>query len=236
MCVLFQNNTDEVIVTDTSAISTTTSTSSKDSSALDGMTNANLQQLEKYYDSWSSSYEEDLLGMGYDAPQRAAEALTKHDIDPAHPVLDAGCGTGLTGLHLKKLGFSEITGVDYSTASLDKARQKGCYSDLKRMDMNHPLTFTDNHFAAAQCIGTLTYLSNMDGLMREFQRVVRAGGIVSITHRLDLYDDAFKSVLQGIVDDGLWSHIHHSDPQPYIPGHDDFGDDKAIIYDMFRVN
>jgi len=199
------------------------------------MTDATLEQLENYYDHWSSSYEEDLLGMGYDAPQRAAEALHKQGLDIRQPVLDAGCGTGLTGLHLSKLGFSDITGIDYSGASLDKARQKGCYSDLQRMDMNDPLAFPDNHFAAAQCIGTLTYVKNMTGLMREFQRVVRPGGIVSLTHRLDLYDETFKSVLKGLVDDGLWTHIHHSDPQPYIPGHKDFGDTKTIIYDMFRV-
>ncbi|GEO80751.1 methyltransferase type 11 [Pararhodospirillum oryzae] len=200
------------------------------------MTHADLPQLEAYYDRWSATYEDDLLSKGYDAPVRAAEILDQHGVDRARPVLDAGCGTGLTGLHLKKRGFSAVIGADYSTASLDKAREKGCYADLKRLDMNQTLGFPDNHFAAAQCIGALTYVKNMAGLMREFQRVVCPGGIVSFTHRLDLYTESFKTLLKKIEDEGLWTSIHRSEPQPYIPGHQDFGDDKAIIYDVFRVN
>lgn len=205
-------------------------------SDLGDMTHADLEQLEAYYDQWSASYEEDLLGMGYNAPKVAAEALDKQGIDHAQPVLDAGCGTGLTGLHLRERGFAAITGADYSSVSLEKARQKGCYSELKRLNLDEPLDFATDQFAAAQCIGTLTYVKNMAGLMREFHRVVRPGGIVSFTHRLDLYDDGFAAILKTMVDDGLWTVVHHSEPRPYIPDHKDFGDEQAIIYDMFRVN
>lgn len=214
----------------------TEGTRAVDATHLDGMTHADLGALEKYYDIWCATYEEELLGMGYDAPQKAAEALAGQGLDPALPVLDAGCGTGLTGLHLKERGFTAVTGADYSTGSLAKAREKGCYSDLKRLNLNEPLDFPDDHFVAAQCIGTLTYVKNMPGLMREFQRVVRPGGIVSLSHRLDLYDKAFEAALKAVTDAGRWTVIHHSEPHPYIPGHEDFGDDKAIIFDMFRVN
>ena len=223
-------------MTDAKTGRTTDSTTPGTVSDLDAMTHASLDQLEAYYDKWSESYEEDLLGMGYDAPQRAAAAMNERGIDHAQPVLDAGCGTGLTGLHLRKIGFEHITGVDYSTVSLEKARRKGCYAELKRLNLNEPLDFADDWFAAAQCVGTLTYVDNIPGLMREFCRVVRPGGIVSFTHRLDLYDDGFRSALREIEEVGTWASIHHSEPRAYIPDHDDFGDDKAIIYDMYRVN
>jgi len=223
-------------MTDANSVKTTDSGVRGDSTVLSDMTHADLGKLEAYYDKWSASYEDDLLSKGYNAPEMAAEALHRHDLDRALPVLDAGCGTGLTGLHLKKRGFGEVVGVDYSMASLEKAREKECYSDLRRMNLNEPMEFPDDHFVAAQCIGALTYMKNMDMLMREFRRVVRPGGIVSFTHRVDLYDDGFRAILSTMEDEGLWTGIHRSEPMPYIPGHNDFGDDKAIIYDMFRVN
>jgi predicted TPR repeat methyltransferase len=174
--------------------------------------------------------------MGYAAPRIAAEAVAKQGIDPSQPILDAGCGVGLTGLELSKLGFNAVVGVDYSSKSLEKSQERGCYSKLLRADLNKPLDFEDNHFAAAQCIGTLTYVENMCGLMREFLRVVKPGGIVQLSHRLDLYDDAYKGALSELTDNGLWTLVHHSEPQPYIPGHQDFGADQAIIFDVFRIN
>ena len=200
------------------------------------MTNASPDKLARYYDQWSGSYDNDLANIGYIAPAVAAETLSKQDIDRTKPVLDAGCGTGLTGLQLQKCGFDRIIGLDISTASLAKARQKGCYQELKQQNLNEPLNFTDDQFAAAQCVGTLTYVRNVAGLMREFCRVVCPGGVVLFTHRTDLYDDRFKSVIDEISTAGFWTPILHSGPSTYLPGHADFGDEKTIIYDIYRVN
>ncbi|EXJ16074.1 class I SAM-dependent DNA methyltransferase [Imhoffiella purpurea] len=214
----------------------TKQTEERDVTKLIGVTSAKLEELEQYYDSWSATYEQDLTSMGYDAPQVAAKAIENHGIDPSQPILDAGCGVGLTGLHLGERGYRSIVGLDYSGKSLERSGERGCYSELKRADLNDPLEFPDDHFGAAQCIGTLTYVENMAGLMREFHRVVKPGGIVQLSHRVDLYDDGYRKALSDLTEKGLWTHVHHSDPHPYIPGHQDFGDDQAIIFDIFRVN
>ncbi|EGV31716.1 Methyltransferase type 11 [Thiorhodococcus drewsii AZ1] len=211
-------------------------TEERDVTKLIGVTSAKLDELEKYYDSWSATYEKDLTSMGYNAPQIAAKAIEKHGIDPSLPILDAGCGVGLTGHHLGELGFKSVIGVDYSSKSLERSEERGCYSELIRVDLNRPLDFPDDHFGAAQCIGTLTYIENIDGLMREFHRVVKPGGIVQLSHRVDLYDDDYKKALASLTEKNLWAHVHHSDPHPYIPGHQDFGDDQAIIFDIFRIH
>jgi predicted TPR repeat methyltransferase len=203
---------------------------------LGNMTHASTAELQAYYDKWATSYEKDLLGMGYDAPVHAADIMVDHDIAPHGAILDAGCGTGLTGLELARKGYGHVTGVDISPESLKLAEDKDAYEHLQIQDMNKKLAFETDRFHAAQCIGALTYVDNMDGLMREFCRVVQPGGIVAFTHRIDLYDDAFERVLNGIAKDGLWSVITHSDPQPYIPDHNDFGDEKLIHYDIYRVH
>ncbi|MGH6859275.1 MAG: class I SAM-dependent DNA methyltransferase [Phyllobacterium sp.] len=200
------------------------------------MANSSLGDLENYYDKWSDSYDKDLMAMGYEAPRVAAEAVRNQGVDPAKPVLDAGCGTGLTGLELRKAGFEQIMGVDLSTASLELARQKGCYKELKRQNLNEPLGFSDDQFVAAQCVGTLSYVDNIPGLMREFCRVVCPSGIVLFTHRVDLLNGHFESLLDEIAEESLWTPLFRSQPKPYIPGHKDFGEEKTIIYDIYQVN
>lgn len=37
------------------------------------------------------------------------------------PILDLGCGNGITSIQLKKEGFQNITGCDYSEAAIDLA-------------------------------------------------------------------------------------------------------------------
>lgn len=209
---------------------------SPSATALDGMTGADTGTLERFYDGWAKSYDSDLRAMGYAAPGRAAAIMRDFGIGRSQPVLDAGCGTGLTGVELRRCGFTAITGVDVSAASLEEARAKGCYATLKRQDLNETLAVPDAAFAAAQCIGTLTYVSNVEGLMREFCRVVRSGGIVTFTHRVDLRDDNFVAVLDRLVAEGRWSSVARSAPQTYLPGHEDFSrSEKAIIYDTFRI-
>ncbi|OSQ38051.1 class I SAM-dependent DNA methyltransferase [Thalassospira mesophila] len=209
---------------------------SNTASDLVNMTHASPEALAAYYDKWATSYEKDLLAMGYQAPARAAQIMTTQGLHAKSPILDAGCGTGLTGLELSNQGFSHITGIDISPESLKQAKTKACYQTLKIQNMNRQLDFAANSFAAAQCIGALTYVDNVEGLMREFSRLVITDGIIVFSHRVDLYDGDFSATLQALSDDGTWSLVDHSSPQPYIPDHADFGDEKTIHYDIYRVH
>lgn len=202
---------------------------------LTSMTNADAETLADYYDKWAQSYDADLPKMGYDAPKRAAEIMREQGVALDAPILDAGCGTGLTGLELAKAGYTDITGIDLSLESLQTAEDKDVYRHLKKRDMNKTLAFGDNGFAAVQCIGTLTYVRETRQLFSEFCRVVKPGGIVCFTQRTDLYDDAFIKAIQATTRAKKWELISHSDPMPYLPNHEDFGDRKHIFYDVFRV-
>lgn len=202
----------------------------------EGITHAKTAELEAYYDQWSASYDLDMPGMGYEAPARIAETVQAFGVAADEPVLDAGCGTGLTGQALADLGFAHITGIDISADSLAKAQAKACYALLVRHNLNEPLSFADDSFAASQCVAALTYIDNTEGLLRELCRVTRAGGSVAFTHRDDLYTSAFGDILARLVDDGLWTPVSHSNPHAYIPGHPQFSDKRTIYYDLYAVN
>ncbi|WP_417829825.1 class I SAM-dependent DNA methyltransferase [Thalassospira sp.] len=199
------------------------------------MTDADPDTLAAYYDKWAQSYDTDLSKMGYDAPKRAAAIMVEHGVPFDAPILDAGCGTGLTGLALSQAGYRDITGIDLSLESLQAAEAKGVYRHLKKRDMNKVLAFGDNGFAAVQCIGTLTYVRETKQLFSEFCRVVKRGGIVCFTQRTDLYDDAFIKAIHATTKARKWEPIFHSDPVPYLPKHADFGDKRRIFFDVFRV-
>lgn len=203
--------------------------------ALTNIQNASPEDLQSYYDNWSDGYDADLAAMGYQAPDVAAHMLREHQLAPTAPILDAGCGTGLTGQALKKEGFENLTGLDLSKVSLERAEAKRCYRELRQCDINQPLPLASRQFAAAQCIGTLTYVRDVSTFMRELCRVVRPGGLILFTQRKDLYGDAFEAALDTVTAQGLWSLVHHSEPQPYLPNYEAFDSAQDIYYDLYRT-
>ncbi|RJS92839.1 class I SAM-dependent methyltransferase [Salinisphaera sp. Q1T1-3] len=200
-----------------------------------GITYADREALEAYYDEWAATYDIDMPDMGYDAPGEVARLMAETGLALDAPILDAGCGTGLTGQALADGGFAAITGLDQSQAMLAQARAKQCYTSLVRHDLNQPLPFVDDSFAAAQIVATLTYIDNAAGLLGELCRVVRPDGPIVFTQRSDLYDGDFAALIERFEDDGRWLREVHSDAAAYIPDHPQFRDDTRIHYDVFRV-
>jgi len=101
------------------------------------------------YDDWAASYEAEVGENGYATPGRCAEALKSYADSMTAPVLDFGCGTGLSGLALKLAGFEMIDGVDLSTEMLEGARAKGVYRHLDQIDAGAALPRRDYALCAA---------------------------------------------------------------------------------------
>ncbi len=200
-----------------------------------GKPSTNSAEVMRQYDEFAPGYDETLLGKwGYDAPARAAELLANHTALDAG-VLDAGCGTGLTGLQLKRCGFDALHGVDISSASLQLAARKGVYRSLTRADLLEPLPFSSDTFDAIVCVGVLSYLSG-DAPFREFCRVARPGGIIVLSHRSDLVvARGFGDLLHTLANEGLWSPVSETAPVPYLPGHPDFGEKIPVQYFVLGV-
>ena len=198
--------------------------------------NPDSGDIERYYDQWAAEYDDDLRHWNYQAPVEAA-ALLRQGVPLEAPVLDAGCGTGLSGQALKALGYMHVTGMDLSQASLDLAQQTGAYERLAQVDMQQlPLPYETDEFAGLQCVGVLTYVPDTDGIVREFCRIVRPGGLVVFTQRDDLFAQrGDAATLQALEDEGLWEKILVSEPRPYLPGNADYGDKIHVIYCAFCV-
>ncbi|MEY8827584.1 class I SAM-dependent methyltransferase [Sedimentitalea sp. XS_ASV28] len=141
------------------------------------------------YDDWASSYEAEVAENGYATPGRCAAALRTYIRDPNLPVLDFGCGTGLSGLALKLQGFTCIDGVDLSAEMLDQARAKTLYRKLDQIGPDSPLAHTPGDYAAIAAIGVIgagaAPISVFDTLMNGLD----AGGLLVFSFNDHALDD-----------------------------------------------
>ncbi|MEM6342097.1 MAG: methyltransferase domain-containing protein [Pseudomonadota bacterium] len=87
-------------------------------------------ETKALYDEWAASYDAEVTENGYVTPDRCARALKAQGADLKAPILDFGCGTGLSGLALRLAGFERIDGVDLSREMLAEAEAKSVYRNL----------------------------------------------------------------------------------------------------------
>ncbi|MGY9046766.1 hypothetical protein P775_19430 [Puniceibacterium antarcticum] len=107
------------------------------------------------FEGWSSADEAELAENGYATPARAAKALAKHLPERDQPILDFGCGTGLSGQALKQIGFQVIDGCDICPQMLALAGEKALYRDLALVSAEDPLNLAPGSYAAITAISVL---------------------------------------------------------------------------------
>ena len=192
--------------------------------------------VAEYYDNWARDYDQTLADWRYEAPEQVASML-REKLSPESAILDAGCGTGLSGRALHTDGFTAIDGIDVSRLSLEIAGKTGAYRTLHAVDLQRlPLPIPDDCYDGLACVGVLTYLPDSVGTLREFSRIVRSGGVVAITQRSDLFvERRFQSVLDGLSKEGLIMQVRISEPRPYLPDNEEFGDQILVHYVGYTV-
>ena len=192
--------------------------------------------VARYYDEWANDYNETLMDWHYEAPSKV-ESMLSSALSLHSSILDAGCGTGLSGKALIGEGFSSIDGIDVSHRSLEVARKTRAYNSLRAMDMQRlPLDIPDDCYQGLVCVGVLTYLTDSISALREFCRVTRPGGYVAMTQRSDLFAERlFQRVLDTLSKERLIAEVHTSKPQPYLPNNAEFGEEILVHYIGYRV-
>lgn len=115
----------------------------------------NADETRALYDDWAASYDAEVAGNGYATPARCAEALFAQMPEPQAPILDFGCGTGLSGLALRAAGFEVIDGMDLSAEMLAQARAKGVYRNLTQIAPEADLPIRPGDYRALAAIGVI---------------------------------------------------------------------------------
>jgi len=164
------------------------------------------EQLLKYYQDWTNNnkYNKDMVDWNYIAPQETVSVLKKYAFNKNFKILDAGCGTGLVGIELKKHGYTNIEGVDFSQNMLDFV-PNGLYKKIEKVDLNKLLKFKDNTYDVVMCVGTFTYGHVKTQALDELIRIIKNNGLICFTINEGIYEEyGFDKKIKELSDKKYW--------------------------------
>lgn len=195
------------------------------------------ETVERDYDKFAETgnYDETFTEWDYVGPETAA-AILRNYVPLSSAIMDAACGSGLTGIALRNLGYTEIHGMDISQSLLDLAKKTGAYASLRKVDMQAiPLPIDDHTFDTVNFIGALTYFETND-ILKELCRIVKPEGYVVFSQRDDLMRKwNYDTQLREIEEMGLWQRVFGTEPMPYLPNHPDYGTKIKVQYFVYQV-
>lgn len=176
------------------------------------------EQLAERYDEWAKEYDDDLENtFVWLAPIRGAEALAARVAKDAK-ILDAGAGTGLAGVELQRLGYSDICAMDLSEGMLEEARAKGCYNDFRQMALGGRLDFDTDTYDAVISTGVFTPGHAPPSSFVDLCRVTKPGGYIVFSLRPDTHLElGFKVQQDSLEESGAWSLVEVSDQFAALP-------------------
>ena len=172
------------------------------------------------YEGWADSYDETLREHGYVTPQRCAAALSRHLHNYDAPVLDIGCGTGLSGLALKEAGFTEIDGTDLSAAMLDKARRhKAVYKSLHQISLHDPFPFSKGAYAAITAMGVIADKHAPPATIGQIITKLNKGGLLVFSlNNHTLENPAYEAAIAALSEQGRASLLE-AEVGPHMTGY-----------------
>ena len=166
-------------------------------------------EVMKYYDEWGekNKYNKDMVEWNYTGPKETVEVLKKYLSKKDSIIFDAGCGTGLVGLELKKFGYNFFHGADLSQKLLDTV-PKNLYQNLIQVDLNKSLTIKDNFFDAVMCVGTFTFGHVKPQALDEFIRITKKGGLICFTINEGIYIEyGFDKKIDLLKKENKWKEL-----------------------------
>ena len=136
-------------------------------------------------------------------------------------ILDLACGTGLFGLELRKYYSKAIIfGSDISEKSLQIAKKKNVYKNLKKINFETKFSYKLK-FNLVTMVGSMTYCKNFENYFVMSNFYLAKKGHFIFSHRLDLWKKQnFDLVLINLSKSFKIKYI--SRPCNYLPSNKDF--------------
>jgi len=169
------------------------------------------EALKAAYAEWAATYDSETASLGYLLPFLIPAWVARYVPVGGGPLLDAGCGTGLSGPQLKALGYIDIAGLDLSDEMLKIASGRQSYTDLRKAMLGGPLPWADGHFRAVFSTGVFTMGHAPASGLFELARITRKGGHAIFTVRDKVFEGGgFQEVFDGLERQGRWKPVEQS--------------------------
>ena len=165
------------------------------------------EEVDSYYSEWAPSYDRELIDNGYRSPQRCAEALALF-VPLDRPVLDVGCGTGLSGKAMNGVGFTDLSGQDVNAEMVEVAGGLGVYRELRMVDVEDPFPFDPGTYDAMAAVGVIGAGAAPVSLLTEILSALAPGGhlVFSFNDHV-LEDPAYTVVLDQALEAGVAEQV-----------------------------
>ena len=156
-----------------------------------------IEAVQKSYARWAPVYDNTFGAATNVGRRRAARRISTF----GGTVLEVGVGTGLALEHYSR--NVRVTGIDFSTDMLGKARQKvdrlglGHVAQLLQMDAR-ALEFPANHFDTVTAMHLVSVVPEPEKVIREMARVCKPGGRVVIVNHF-ARDKGFLAALERLT-------------------------------------
>ena len=138
-------------------------------SSLTGKTNnsAPREYVENLFDEYADKFNQTLAeDLNYNIPEIITElAVQEHGSDSLGSILDLGCGTGLTGVNIKKY-CSNLVGIDLSNKMLDQARITNVYNKLSHVDIVEYLSRSEMNYDYFIATDVFIYVGELSEIFR----------------------------------------------------------------------
>ena len=177
------------------------------------------EEIMQHYDKWGDKYDQDMVDWNYTGPKETVNIFKKYAAGKNIKIFDAGCGTGLVGIELKKFGYTNVDGADLSKKLLDLI-PNGFYKKLEQIDLNKPLNKKSNIYEAVLCVGTFTFGHGKPPALDEFIRIIKNKGLICFTITEGLYEEyGFDKKIKQLSEKKSW-HIKEFFKSDYIASKD----------------
>ena len=126
------------------------------------------EYVRNLFDDYAESFDASLLEhLEYKLPFMIKELIlqldpTKEEFDK---VLDLGCGTGLSGNHLKDISVN-LTGIDISENMISKAKELDLYDNLIVGDIVETLNSSKENFDLFIALDVLIYIGELESIIK----------------------------------------------------------------------
>ena len=165
----------------------------------------NDEDLQNVYNQWAAAYDYDndnLLGTV--SQPLSVQIFQEYTEDKSLRIIDVGCGTGLVGMELEKVGYSNFDGIDISQEMIDIAKYRG-YSKLFIGSLNDSLPYENDEYDAAFCVGVFTHGHVGSDRLDELVRIVKPGGVICFTINEGVYKSyGFNLKIKKLESEHVW--------------------------------
>lgn len=142
---------------------------------------ASSGQTRDLYRDWAATYDAEITANGYASPHRTAQALVSSGACLNAPLLDIGCGTGVSGLFLRDAGFTQIHGSDFSEEMISLAREKQIYDEIFTADLHKPFDFITTVYQTIAAIGVLAPGHAQADIIPAVIKILPPGGLFAFS-------------------------------------------------------